>query len=100
MSHRKSDLGIPCLRKICQSSAKLSGHSCELSSPGHPGRARALYSLGALEPLSRQVDSKRIGQACLSRRGQPQRAAVALADEPTQIQAAPPDLRAHKTRDM
>src|SRR5207244_3363300 len=54
----------------------------------------------ALEPLFRQVDSKRMGQACLSRRGQPQRAAVALADEPTQIQAAPPDLRAHKTRDM
>ena len=27
MSHRKSDLGIPCLRKICQSSVSLHHHS-------------------------------------------------------------------------
>src|SRR5262249_44709498 len=28
MSHRKSDLGIPCPRKICQSSASLVGRTC------------------------------------------------------------------------
>src|SRR5215469_10538650 len=79
---------------------KLSGYSCELGSQPHPGHARDLDFFRALEALARQVHSKRLGQASLSRRGQPQRAAVTLADEPTQTQTAPPDLRAHKTRDM
>ena len=29
MSHRKTDLGIPCPRKICQSSASCCRHSCD-----------------------------------------------------------------------
>src|SRR5262249_58321737 len=76
------------------------GYWCQLGSQPHLGRAQDLDLFRAVEPLARQIDSKRIGQAYLSRRGQPQRAAVALADEPTQTQAAPPDLRAHKTGDM
>src|SRR5262249_17648819 len=76
------------------------GYWCQLGSQPHLGRAQDPDLFRGVEPLARQVDSKRIGQAYLSPRGQPQRAAVALAHEPTQTQAAPPDLRAHKTRDM
>src|SRR4029453_6198405 len=64
------------------------------------GRARDVDLLRALDPLTRQVHAKRVEQACFPRRGQPQRAAVALPDEPTQVQTAMPDLRAHQTGDM
>src|SRR5262249_48103993 len=64
------------------------------------GRARDVDLLRALEPLTRQVHAERVEQACFPRRGQPQRAAVALPDEPTQVQTATPDLRADQTGDM
>src|SRR5262245_18143495 len=64
------------------------------------GRARDVDLLRALEPLTRQVHAERVEQACFPRRGQPQRAAVALPDEPTQVQTAMTDLRAHQTGDM
>src|SRR5262245_63639774 len=48
----------------------------------------------------REVHSESIGQACFAGCGQPQRATVALPHQPTQIQTATPDLRAHKTRNV
>src|SRR5499433_4122278 len=63
-------------------------------------RTRDVDLLRALEPLTRQVHAERVEQAYFPRRGQPQRAAVALPDEPTQVQIAMPDLRAHQTGDM
>src|SRR5262249_46758668 len=64
------------------------------------GPARAVVLLRAPEPLPRQAPPERIEQARFPSRCQPQRAAVALPDEPAQIQTATPDLRAHKTGDM
>src|SRR5262249_56120992 len=63
-------------------------------------RTRDVDLLRALEPLTRQVHAERVERAGFRRRGQPQRAAVALPDEPTQVQTAMPDLRAHQTGDM
>src|SRR5262249_8740873 len=64
------------------------------------GRARDVDLLRALEPLTRQVHAERVEQACFPRRCQPQLAAAALPDEPTQVQTATPDLLADQTGDM
>src|SRR5262249_45518424 len=63
-------------------------------------RTRDVDLLRALEPPTGEVHAERVEQAYFPRRGQPQRAAVALPDEPAQVQTAMPDLRAHQTGDM
>src|SRR5215813_2506579 len=40
MSHRKSDLGIPCTRKICQSSARVQTHKTYLIDTTRDFRSR------------------------------------------------------------
>src|SRR5262245_26538356 len=50
MSHRKSDLGIPCSRKICQSSASLGCNVVKIPQPrlrkGRPWSVSPAWGLG------------------------------------------------------
>src|SRR5215831_16292594 len=50
--------------------------------------------------FGREVYSESVEQPCPAHRGQAQRAAVALALEPTELETATPDFRADKTGDM